>query len=432
LVPREHVCARPPPRYRTPTAEGVRCRTFIFAPDPVDPIVDPRCNAGTLRVLALTTLYPNGADPGHAPFNRQQFAELSQRVQLEVMAIVPWRFGRALGRAKTHEIPLHERLDGVAVHHPRFVTLPGLAPLNVGLMGASLLPQIIKRRLQGRRYDVILGAYAFPDGCAAITLAKALRVPVVVKCHGSDLNRVPQQPILRAQVSALLPRADRVVVVSKKLGETAQDLGVSADKIDLVYNGINRERFCIRDRAQARRKLGLPAQGPIVLYVGTLATHKGAQDLLDAASVLHKLRPDVRVAFVGDGPLADAVKSAPANVLALGRRSHAEVAEYMHACNLLCLPSWDEGMPNVVREAHACGRPVVATEVGGIPEAVHRPELGQLVPSKAPERLVEALMIQLDGPEVAPEQIVAMAEVPTWPESADALAQSLARAAGRM
>lgn len=346
------------------------------------------------------------------------------------MAVVPWRYGRPLGRARSSEIAAHEVIDGLAIHHPRFVTLPGLAPLNVALMGASLLPQLVRRRLQGRSYDVILGAYAYPDGCAAVVLAKALGLPVVVKCHGSDLNRVPQQAILRAQVSALLPRADRVVVVSKKLGATAQELGVAESQIDLVYNGIDRERFCIRDQAQARETLDLPKDNPIVLYVGTLAEHKGAQDLLTAAAQLAEQRPEVRIAFMGDGPLADKVAAAQPNVIALGRKGHSEVAGYMNACDLLCLPSWDEGMPNVVREAHASGRPVVATDVGGIPEAVHREELGRLVPVREPAQLVRALLAQIDAPRVAPERIAALAEVPTWPQSADALHRSLARAAG--
>jgi glycosyltransferase involved in cell wall biosynthesis len=313
------------------------------------------------------------------------------------------------------------------------VTLPGLAPLNVGLMSASLAPSLLRRRRLGRRYDVVLGAYAFPDGCAAVLLAKAMRRPVVVKCHGSDLNRVPQQPVLRAELQAILPRADRVVVVSQKLGDTAAALGVGRDKIDLVYNGIDRARFFVRGRgaaaAGARAKLGLPSPAPIVLYVGSLETHKGAQDLLDAAAAVAKLRPEVRFVFVGDGPLATAVARAGGNVIPVGRRSHAEVAEYMAACDLLCLPSWDEGMPNVVREAHASGRPVVATEVGGIPEAVHHPDLGVLVPPKDPARLVEGLLEALDRAPPEPERVAALADVPTWPESAARLEGSLVRAA---
>ncbi|MCA9548552.1 MAG: glycosyltransferase [Myxococcales bacterium] len=381
-----------------------------------------------LRVLAITTLFPSQADPGHAPFNRQQFAHLARRVDLEVQAVVPWRFAPPLGRARSPEIAWREWIDSVEVRHPRFVTLRGLAPLNAALMSASVAPALLARRLRGARYDVVLGAYAYPDGVAAVLLAKAMGLPVVVKCHGSDLNRVPEQLAARLQMQAILPKADRLVVVSAKLGERARELGVSADRIDLVYNGIDRERFRVRDAREARRALGLPEEGRLVLYVGTLAEHKGAGDLLDAAAILAKLRPEVRVVFVGDGPLARRVAEGPPNVLAAGRRSHEEVARYMNACDLLCLPSWDEGLPNVVREAHASGRPVVATGVGGIPEAVHRPELGQLVPPKDPARLVEALLLQLDSAPLAPEALAALADVPTWEQSAAELEASLRRA----
>jgi teichuronic acid biosynthesis glycosyltransferase TuaC len=381
-----------------------------------------------LRVLALTTLFPSRADPGHAPFNRQQFAHLAQRVDLEVQAVVPWRFAPPLGRARSPEIARREWIDSVEVHHPRFATLRGLAPLNAALMSASVAPALLARRLQGARYDVVLGAYAYPDGVAAVLLAKAMGLPVVVKCHGSDLNRVPEHRPVRLQLQAVLPRADRVVVVSAKLGERAAALGVRPERIDLVYNGIDRERFRVRDAAEARRALGLPAAGQLVLYVGTLAEHKGAGDLLAAAAVLAKLRSEVRVVFVGDGPLAGAVAAAGRNVIAAGRQPHEAVARYMSACDLLCLPSWDEGLPNVVREAHASGRPVVATAVGGIPEAVHRGELGQLVPPRDPARLLEALLLQLDSAPLDPEALAALAHVPTWAESAAALEASLQRA----
>lgn len=388
-----------------------------------------------LRVLVVTTLYPSLADPGHAPFNRQQFRHLADRCDLEIQAVVPWRFAPPLGRARSPEIARTERIDALEVHHPRFATLRGLAPLNVGLMSASLAPALLRRRLTGRRYDVVLGAYAYPDGCAAVLLARALRLPVVVKCHGSDLNRVPEQLILRKQIEAILPRADRVVVVSEKLGARARALGVAPDRVDLVYNGIDRERFAVRDAGAARAALGLPAEAALVLYVGTLAEHKGAADLLTAAEALATSRPDARVIFVGDGPLAETIAARAAepgaNVIAAGRQPHERVAQYMAACDLLTLPSWDEGLPNVVREAHACGRRVVATAVGGIPEAVHRPELGQLVPAKAPAQLAAALADELGRTAVGPEAIAALAEVPTWPESAGALHDSLLRAAQR-
>src|SRR5687767_12428016 len=112
-------------------------------------------------------------------------------------------------------------------------------------MTAALLPALAKERA---RFDGILAYYAYPDGCAGVLLGRSLRLPVVVKCHGSDLNRVPEDRPARLQLEALLPRANAVVVVSKGLAAAAERLGVQQEKIHLVYNGVDRDRFAPLDR----------------------------------------------------------------------------------------------------------------------------------------------------------------------------------------
>src|SRR5207237_5905367 len=104
----------------------------------------------------------------------------------------------------------------------------------------------------------------------------------------------------RLQLRALLPRAAAVIVVSKKLGVVAHELGVPEEKIHVVYNGVSRSRFCPMDRSEARHKLGLPIDGEVVVSVGHLAEHKGTKDLLEAVPLLAERRPNAIVAFVGD------------------------------------------------------------------------------------------------------------------------------------
>jgi teichuronic acid biosynthesis glycosyltransferase TuaC len=386
-----------------------------------------------LRVLIVTNLFPSNVDPGFAPFNRQQFAALGQIADVEVFAVVPRRLAPRLSRSG---VVAHEVIDGLDVYHPRFVTAPGLPSLNVVSLVASLLPRLKPRR---HEFDVVLASYAYPDGCAGVLLGAALGLPVVVKCHGSDLNRVPGDLLARLQLRTLLPRAQAVVCVSERLRVPARELGVSDAKLHVVYNGVDRRRFPVMERVEARRKLGLPEDSELVVYVGHLAEHKGTLDLLAAIPKLAQLRPNVTTAFVGDGPLSREVTQlaehgnpSQGTAMAVGRVRHDEVPQWMAAADVLCLPSWDEGMPNVVREAHAVGRPVVATQVGGIPEAVHRPELGRLVPPRDPEALARALAEQLaTARALPPAELSRLATVPSWEESAASLLAVLVHAADR-
>lgn len=383
-----------------------------------------------LRVLVVTNLFPSNADPGFAPFNRQQFAELGRLAEVEVYGVVPWRLARYYGVGRIEDAALEERIDGLRVVHPRYPAIRGVPSLNAGLMSAALLPRLLRER---GRFDVILGSYVYPDGCAAVLLGRALRLPVVVKAHGSDLNRVPQDLPARLQIKKLLPKADRVVVVSQKLGEVAQGFGVPKDKLRVVYNGVNRERFHPMDEVEARRRLHLPIEGELIVYVGTLAEHKGVLDLLQASTVLREKRPGARVAFVGEGELAGKLRQAAerasdGQLLVVGRVSHDEVATWIAASDLLTLPSWNEGLPNVIREAHAVGRPVVATRVGGIPETVANPVLGRLVAPKSPLVLAEALIAELEAGPKDPQAVIDAGLVSSWSDSAEALLRVLEEA----
>ena len=384
-----------------------------------------------LRVLAVTNLFPSNIDPGHAPFNRRQFAALAQFADLEVVGVVPWRFGPASGRGLLRE----ERIDSLRVVHRRYPSILGLPSLNATLMLLALLPGL-RKQLREHRYDVLLASYAYPDGCAAVLLGRILGVPVVVKCHGSDLNRVTDHRLVKLQLKHVLPRARAVVVVSRHLGDRALHLGVPADRLHVVYNGIDHERFRPADKLDARQRLSLPLDREIVLYVGHLEQHKGVRDLLQALPLIRKARPRVLAVFLGRGPLAREVREMAASplsgardILASDAVPHNEVPLWMAAADVVCLPSWTEGMPNVIREAHACGRPVVATTVGGIPEAVASTELGILVPPRQPAALAAGLAEQLSRPPIAAETIARLAMVPSWEESARTLHAVLERAA---
>jgi teichuronic acid biosynthesis glycosyltransferase TuaC len=388
-----------------------------------------------MRVLVVTKIFPNAVEPLSAPFNRQQLAALGRRCEVEVLAAIPWfpaaeRLGRWSPAGRLTGVPRADSIDGLPVEHPRVLYVPRVGhALSAGLYAASMLPSVLRRRT---RFDVLLGSWAYPDGVAAVALGRALGLPTVVKLHGSDIDVLAERPALRRQLALALPRAARVVAVSRALADKAAALGVPRARIDVVTNGVDATLFHPRDRAAARAALGHAGDArPWILSVGRVEADKGAHDLAAAFARLAAARPDARLVVVGDGKARGAVEELlrplADRALFVGPRPLDEIPAWMGACDVLTLPSHHEGTPNVLLEALACGRRVVATRVGGIPDVVHRPELGALVHVGDVDALAAALEEALFTPYDA-AAVAALGARGGWDESAARLLASLERA----
>jgi glycosyltransferase involved in cell wall biosynthesis len=390
-----------------------------------------------MRVLVMTKIFPNAAEPLSAPFNRQQIAALGRRCDVEVLAPIPWfpgarLFSRWSAAGRLGDVPRTDRIDGLEVTHPRTPYLPRFGhALSAALYGAALFPAVRRRR---GAFDVLLGTWAYPDGVAAVALGMALGVPTVVKLHGSDMDVLSKRPALRRQLAWALPRAARVVAVSRALGDQAAALGVSRDRIEIVTNGVDGELFRPRDRAAARAELGRGGDArKWILFVGRVEADKGMLELAPAFAKLAASNPDAALILVGDGKaraaMEETLRPLGDRVVFAGARPFSEVPVWMGACDLLTLPSHHEGTPNVVLEALASGRRVVATRVGGIPDVVHRPELGALVPVGDADALAaalgEVLAAPYDGAAVA-----ALGARGGWDDSAARLQAVLQKACG--
>ena len=385
-----------------------------------------------MRVLAITKIFPNAAEPLSAPFNRQQFAALARRCELEVMATIPWFPGAGLvsrwsSAGKLAAVPRREEIAGIAVSHPRTLFVPRLAHVAWGPMyAASIAPAM--RHYRGK-VDIVLGSWAYPDGFAAVVAARLLGVPCVVKLHGSDINVIAKLPGPRWLTAWALAHAARVVAVSRALAEEVVALGVARDRVTVVMNGVDGELFRPQDRAAARAALGLPP-GPLALYVGNLKADKGVLDLAAAWRQVTRDLPDASLALVGGGPARPALQAAlPPRATLVGPKPLAAIPTWMAACDVLVLPSHAEGTPNVVLEALACGRRVVASAVGGIPDLITSAALGALVPPRQPEALAAALTQALRTPYAA-DEVAELGARGGWEPSAAALHAVLAAAAG--
>jgi len=375
-----------------------------------------------MKILILTNLFPSPWDPLRGAFNRQQFERLGQRHDVDVLTAVDFRQRLRGVRGEVKASDLH-------IDHFVFVYPPGIGrSLHAACWLLSLWWQR-GRSLRAAHYDCLLASWAYPDAVAVGWLARRLGIPYVVKVHGSDLNVQADHALRRPQIRSTLRGAGAVIAVSRALADKAMALGVDASRVHVVYNGVDHALFTRHSRSEARMRLGLSADAPLLLYVGNLKSSKGCLDLLEAFPAVLAERPKARLIYVGTGP-ARAALLARAAALGCSRRlqlvdavAHVALGDWFNAADLLCLPSHNEGVPNVLLEAMACGTPVVASDVGGIPEVV--PEYaGILVPAHAPDALSAAL-IDATGRSWDSARIAAHAGDFHWDDNVDRLERIL-------
>jgi len=289
-------------------------------------------------------------------------------------------------------------IDGIDVETFTYPVLPVVSrAINGHVSSAALLP-----RVRQFKPDIVLAYWVYPDGYGALRTARRLGVPCVVGALGSDIH-------VRSGFNAFMTRqtiagADALLTVSEAMRQTAMaTFGARPDRVHTIVNGFNTSVFHPRDRLQMRHKLGMQPDEESVIYVGRFVEAKGMRELVTAFTRLRAERPRCRLNLVGDGVMKDELKALLQReglgdaVRMPGGLPPEQVAEWISASDVLTLPSWSEGYPNVVVEGAACGRPVVATDVGGTREILDDAN-GILVPPKDPQALQTALARALDGP----------------------------------
>jgi len=292
----------------------------------------------------------------------------------------------------------------------------------------------VRQVVERDRIDVILGTWAYPDGYAAYLVARDLGIPCVIKAHGTDINEYIESRTRRKMIVHALNGSAKVVAVSRALKNKMAEAGVAGDRIEVIYNGVDRQTFRPIDRQTACSRVGLEPGVKRVLFVGNLKPVKGLEYLIDAMAGLAAHGSPPHLHIVGYGLLESSLKERVSHkrlegkVHFEGERDHAELPTWLNACDVLCLPSISEGVPNVVLEALSCGTPVVASNVGGIPEIVTGDEAGILVEPRRPRQIAEAIRRVLDS-DWDKDSVSRLTEGFDWEESASKLRRVLDAAA---
>src|SRR5439155_2182699 len=345
-----------------------------------------------VRLLTLATLFPNSRQPRHGIFVANRLRKLCDtgRVEATVVAAVPSFPGAYRSCA---EVPAVETVDGFDVRHPRFFNVPGLGMrFQPSSLSRALLDELRDMRVDASSFDVVDAHYFYPDGVAAARVAHALGRPLVISARGSDINVIADIPFARRRMLEAAARAHALIAVSEALARKMVEIGMPSDRIHVLRNGVDTELFAPLSRVEARQRLGLNEGAQWVVAVGNLVPEKGLGVLIRAVAALG----DARLLIVGGGVLRDALprlahKLAPARIVFRRNMRQSDLRYVYAAGDVLALPSLREGWPNVVLEAIACGTPVVASDVGGVPEILRDDSVGVLVRAHTDEAWIDAL-----------------------------------------
>lgn len=378
-----------------------------------------------LKVLFISSQFPNKEQPVRGMYNFHQISYLKKYCDVKVCSPFYWFMLLKKGNkgAILDNIPEHETIGGIEVLHPRAFYIPKFMRFLYGYFYfLSVLPALkkIKRDFD---FDCIYVNWMYPDSYAGMLFSKYFKCPYVACCLGSDVNMYLKTFFRGRMILDVVRNSFKTFTVSENLKKKLVEHLAQENKLETLYDGVDANLFYPMDRQIAEKRLGFNHDEKRILYVGAIETWKGPQYLVDAFYILKKKDDGLKLYIVGDGPYCKQLllyiksKNLSESVILLGNRAHGEIPFWLNACDVFCLPSLTEGVPNVVLEAMACGVFVVATSVGGVPEILNDRKLGVLVKPKDVVGLADGLEYAL-GNKWDREYITSCSKKFSWDDNA--------------
>lgn len=327
------------------------------------------------KIQLITSFFESPFYPDRAPYNEQLFLKLAPYYDITIVRPIAWTENRAFRNAPRYKNYYQKNWSGIQVFYPTFWYIP---KIFIRLRAWCYRMSISKTlKLINQTPDIYYTTWAYPDAYATMCIARKKGCPYILRVHGSDINVLGEMLTIKKRVKEVIENAALVIAPSQALKIRMVELGIDTSRVKVVYSGVDENKFAPEDPIECCSTLKILSDGvPKLLYIGNLKRSKGVIDLVLAASKLVQSGKNFKLFVIGVG--ADRAKlkqvitdnNLQSYVQLVGKVPHDRLGKWINACDVLCLPSYGEGMPNVILEGLACRTKIVATRVGGIPEAI--------------------------------------------------------------
>ncbi|MBA6381815.1 glycosyltransferase [Colwellia sp. BRX10-6] len=364
-----------------------------------------------LKILAISYLFPNALQPNHGIFVLNRLKAMSKYADITVINPIPNSPLHKYVDKFSHfsKIPKFEQLQGIDIHHPRFLSIPGHLKSIEILTYRKAVQSIIKQI--GDDFDLIDLHWTFPDLPTGSWLSNKIGCPFNVTLRGMEAFHLGDTGIRKYIVAHYLKKANRIISLSDEMAKKADELSDTGKKTHVIRNGVDTEKFYYQDKQECREKLNLPPNEKVILGIGGLIFRKGFDVVINALPqvISNEHLKNTKFYIVGSQGLEGDCRVQINNIIQkyflhdkvvfVGSVANSELVTWYNAADVFCLSSRGEGSPNVLTEALACGTPAVATNVGSVPEIMaSEPGLGDIIKSGDIKEMSDGLINVLSKP----------------------------------
>ncbi|OHD07654.1 MAG: hypothetical protein A2086_16105 [Spirochaetes bacterium GWD1_27_9] len=359
-----------------------------------------------MKILILTKLFPNEFSPVKGIFNKAFLDYFTKKEKISVTVISPIPLFNDF-KKKNNKIYFHPHKTeekNYTIFYPRIFSF---GKFFLGFHYYFYLKKIKKFILKNNiNFDIIHSHWLYPDGFVGVKLAKSLNKKAIVHCHGSDINFLLFDKRLTKQNYYTISNCDKLIVVSNALkAKIISKYPEFENKIIVINNAIDCSNYDNLEYQDSLKKLNLlDDKIKKIVLVGNVCKSKGVFEILQAAKILNEKKTNFKIYLIGKqypneieffkdfvtkNDLEDKIEF-------IGEVKPETIKYWFNIADFSLLPSHTEGFPLVIIESLASGTPVIASNVGGIPEIITIDEFGKIIESKNADQLATAILEFLD------------------------------------